>query len=98
MACKLGSVSDGFPTSAGEMVASASGEISSGGSMSSPLIPLAAWGASRAQEQPSLSTGGSSPRLEAGAWGELWGWRKLKGVWAPRIAVLSLDDFGDIWS
>lgn len=36
--------------------------------------------------------------LEAGAWGELWGWRKLKGVWAPRIAVLSLDDFGDIWS
>lgn len=36
--------------------------------------------------------------LESGAWAELWGWRKLKGVWAPRIKVLELDDFVDIWS
>jgi len=35
--------------------------------------------------------------LEAGAWGELWGWRKLGKVWRPRIRVLTPADFGSIW-
>jgi hypothetical protein len=31
--------------------------------------------------------------LECGGWAELWGWRKLKGVWTPRIKPLTLVDF-----
>lgn len=39
--------------------------------------------------------------LGSGAWAELWGWRKLRGVYAPRIKDLSIRDFEppvDIWS
>lgn len=36
--------------------------------------------------------------LKAGGWGELWGWRKLKGLWVPRIEVLSLEDFDPMWA
>ena len=34
--------------------------------------------------------------LESGAWGELWGWRKLKGVYVPRVKELTLLDFGSL--
>lgn len=31
--------------------------------------------------------------LSSGAWAELWGWKRLKGVWTPRVLTLEAHDF-----